>query len=305
MQDDLPSGTARLICRSLILLSRDPQSAGLVSSEAAEASLRFLAAAGENAERFRNLASQAWFRGLVNLMERRTLPGILRHYALRKLYLEEITRRSLDSGTGQVVILGAGFDTLALRLRRVYAQANFWEIDHPATQRVKQKALAAPGLTGDNLSLIPLDLTRESLRETLASSPKYHPEVATLFVAEGLLMYLTPEQAAGIFRDIREHSRQGSRIAFTFLEPQPDGRINFARSSRIIGFWLHLRGEMFQWGLAQGEAAFYLQAQGFALREIITSEELRRRYLPADQAASPSSGDLIAVADMASEGLDP
>lgn len=304
MKDDRPSGTARLIVRSLILLSRDPQSAALVSPEAAEMSLRFLEASGENAERFRQRAGQGWFRGLVHIIERLTLPGILRHYALRKLYLEEITRQSLAAGTEQVVILGAGFDTLALRLHRIYAQARFWEIDHPATQQVKRKALTAQGLPGDNLCLIPQDLARESLRNALASSPKYHPEAATLFVAEGLLMYLTPEQAAGIFRAVREYSGTGSRFAFTFMEPQPDGQVNFDRSSRIINLWLRRRGETFQWGLAQDKAASYLQAQGFALREIITPEELRR-YLPAGQTALSTVGDLIAVADVISEGIDP
>ena len=53
---------------------------------------------------------------------------------LRKRLIEEVVRASLTEGVEQVVIIGAGFDTLALRLCAGFPRTNFIEIDHPATQ---------------------------------------------------------------------------------------------------------------------------------------------------------------------------
>ena len=301
MKDDQPSGTARLIARSLVLLSCEPSYPDLVSPQAVEASLWFLAAGGGYAERFRRLANRRWFRKIVYWLEHRTLPGILVHYALRKRCIEAAARRSLEAGTAQIVVLGAGFDTLVLRLHGEYPEASFWEIDHPATQQVKQRALAARGKPGDNLRLVPQDLAAGSVKAALAFQSAFRPECDTFFIAEGLLMYLTPEQAAGIFRDIHEYSGKGSRFAFTFLEPQADGRVNFARSSRLIDLWLRLRGETFQWGLRQDEAAAYLQAQGFLLCETLTPAQLRRRFMPGNNSVSSPAGDLIGITDLAQE----
>ena len=301
MKNDRPSGTARLIARSLVLLSFNPALTGIVSPQAVEASLCFLAAGGEDTERFRRLAGRRWFQAILGFIERRTLPGILIHYALRKRCIEEAVRRSLEAGTAQVVVLGAGFDTLALRLHTEYPQTAFWEIDHPATQQVKQRALAAWDQPGDNLRLVPQDLAAGNMKDALASQPAFRPERDTFFVAEGLLMYLKSETVTGIFRDIRECSGNGSQFAFTFLEPQPDGRVNFARSSQFIDRWLRLRGETFQWGLKQDEAAAYLHAQGYILREIVTPEQLRQRFLSGNNPVASPAGDLIGITDLAQE----
>ncbi|HYG09858.1 MAG TPA: class I SAM-dependent methyltransferase, partial [Pyrinomonadaceae bacterium] len=244
-------------------------------------------------------------RALFAALERLTLPGIQLHYALRKLYLEETARAAITGGVRQVVIFGAGYDTLALRLHETFPGVQFIETDHPATQQRKLHALAAarPGARtqpATNLHFLPLDLTRRRLAETLLNFDAYQPDAPTLFIAEGLLMYLAPGEVDELFQTIRDCGSASYRFAFTFMEPQSDGRVNFLTRSRVVDAWLDWRREFFKWGIRRGELPAYLAARGFALREIATGETFRRRYLePESLAHLPlAAGEYVCIADL-------
>ena len=295
MKDNQPSATAKLIARSMLLLSQNAGHAALIPPQSAEMSGWCLEACGENPARFCFLARQPWFRRLLYLVEQSTTPGLLLHYILRKRQIEEAVRESLAAGAQQVVILGAGFDSLAWLLHRQFPNAKFWELDHPATQKVKQAALAAHGVLGHNLHFAALNLVSEHLADALVSEPMYQAGVETVFVAEGLLMYLNPERVSGVFREAHKASAAGSRFAFTFLEPQSNGRVGFARSSHFVDWWLRQRGEPFRWGLGQMELAAFLDEHGWGLHQIIAPSALRRHYL-TEEPPLPVVGDLIGLA---------
>jgi methyltransferase (TIGR00027 family) len=199
-----------------------------------------------------------------------------------------------------LVVIGAGFDTLALRLHEAFAETKFFEIDHPATQRVKKRVVEDHRQPESNLQFISLDLARGSLEGSLLSSADYSPQIDTLFVAEGLLMYLAPAEVELILQFIRHHSGAHSRFAFTFMETQSDGRIGFRESSRAVDAWLRLRGETFKWGSTRTRIGDFLAARGFAVREIITSETLRNKYLVSEKMRqlSLADGECICVSEL-------
>lgn len=296
MKDNTPSGTALLIARSLVFLAHDPHLGPLVPVGAVAASLAFLDACGGNAVRFQKLFGRAWFRALVDWAERQTIPGILGHFILRKRFLEDCVRRALEDDFAQVVILGAGFDTLALRLHSEFPWAMFLEVDHPATQQVKRRALADYAPLAANLSLVPLDFAQAGL-ETLLSCAAYCPQVKTMFVAEGLLMYLDSRQVNAVLTFVRDQSGPESRFAFTFMEPQKHGRVNFDHPSKAVDLWLRLRRERFQWGISRNQIAPFIEVQGFRVQELVTAEQLRQQYLPTAAAPARVNGDLVCLAE--------
>jgi O-methyltransferase involved in polyketide biosynthesis len=51
-------------------------------------------------------------------------------------------------------------------LSQQYGSTAFFELDHPATQQAKRLALTKLG-SADNLTLIPVDLTKQSIFEVL------------------------------------------------------------------------------------------------------------------------------------------
>jgi methyltransferase (TIGR00027 family) len=299
MRNHRPSATAYLIARSVVFVSRDPKLGHLVPPLAAEASVWFMQACSRHAKFLLSAMGQRWFRALALAFERLTAPGILLHYILRKHFLEEIARGSLGEGFNQVVILGAGFDTLALRLHSEFSGVRFIEIDHPATQRVKREALEARHLPKTNMDLLPVDFNQKKISESLLQNQEYRPEADTLFIAEGVLMYLKLDEIDGIFRFLREQGGRKCRFAFTFMEPQANGKINFRNSSRAVDLWLRLRGETFEWGIKRENLPAYLESKGFLLKELATPETFRQRYLATGNFVNIplAEGEYVCVAE--------
>ena len=299
MKENRPSATAYLIARSTLFLSREPLLGHLIPERSVKLSEQFVHARSKIARLLDAAINSRVLRPLARALERATIPGIKLHYALRKRYLEEIARDALRDGLRQVVVIGAGFDTLALRLHEAFSETRFFEIDHPATQSVKKRVVEKHHSSNRNLQFISLDLAHGNLQESLLSQADYQSDADTLFVAEGLLMYLAPAEIDLLLQSIRSHSGQKSKFAFTFMETQSGGRIGFRESSRVVDAWLRLRGESFKWGSTRADIGGFLAARSFVAREIISSEALRNRYLTTERLKrhALADGECICVAE--------
>src|SRR3974390_691501 len=77
----------------------------------------------------------------------------------RTRYAEDDLQAAVDQGIRQYVLIGAGFDSFALRRPAFAAELQIFEIDYPATQRLKLKRIAECGVTlPDSMQIIPTDL---------------------------------------------------------------------------------------------------------------------------------------------------
>jgi methyltransferase (TIGR00027 family) len=191
------------------------------------------------------------------LVEGVTIPGILLHYALRKKCIRELVRSALANGVAQVVILGAGFDSLSSELQLEFPTARFWEIDHPATQRHKVRACSEIGI--ERVHFVTVDLSAASLdREALIGSG-FDPAKRTFWIAEGLLMYFPADIVSSLTRTMSSLSAPGSQLAFTFMEKQRDGQIRFDSQTKLVTWWLRIRGEPFLWGTTRSELAEFVR----------------------------------------------
>ena len=200
---------------------------------------------------FLKIIRQGWFRPIAKLIEHITIPGILLHYALRKKGIATLARSALTNGATQVVVVGAGFDPLSLELQLDFPVAEFWEIDHPATQRQKVRAL--PKIGAERLHFVAVDLSTTGLDKEALIKSSFDPTQRTFWIAEGLLMYLRPEKVSSLMRTLSSLSTPGSQVAFTFMEKGGDGRIRFDSQSKLVDWWLHRRGESFVWGTTRSD----------------------------------------------------
>lgn len=300
MKQNQASSTARLIAVSTVFLSRDPRLGGLVPPRAEEACVWFMETFSSRAGLLLALMDKKWFRRLAFAFEQATLPGILLHYILRKRFIEAAARQAIQNGVGQIVVLGAGFDTLALRLSREFPAVRFIEIDHPATQRVKRTALDRRPTDRDNLTFISADFTRQMIDHVLLENYGYRPGADTYFVAEGVLMYLNVSDVLAVFQFIRTHSGPKSIFAFTFMEPAENGRIEFRNSRWAVEFWLNLRHEPFVWGIRRAALPEFLAGAGFVQQAMATPEIYRSRYLhPAGLDGEPlAEGEYVCIAEL-------
>jgi len=257
VQNDQASRTALLIAASLVLLHRDPRYFGLISKASADSCAQMLERHSAQAHLLLKIVRQGWFRPIAKLIERITIPGILLHYGSRKKCIAGLVRSALANGATQVVIIGAGFDPLSFELHRDFPGAQFWEIDHPATQRAKLSAF--PKIDVGRLHFIPTDLNAATLDKEALINSSFDPAQRTFWIAEGLLMYLPADLVASLMRRLGNMSAPGSQFAFTFMEKLADGRIHFNPQSKLVDWWLRRRGEPFLWGTTRSDLVDFVR----------------------------------------------
>jgi methyltransferase (TIGR00027 family) len=257
VQNEKASRTALLIAASLVLLHHDAKYSRLVSKIAADLCTHVLKKHSAQTRLFSKIVRQSGFRPIVRLIERLTIPGILLHYALRKKCIAGLVRSALANGVAQAVVLGAGFDPLSSELEREFPSAQFWEIDHPATQRHKVRACSEIGI--ERVHFIAVDLSAADLNREALSSIGLDPAKRTFWIAEGLLMYFPEHIVSSLMKTLSSLSAPGSQFAFTFMEKQQDGHIRFDSQTQLVDWWLRRRGEPFLWGTTRSELAQLLR----------------------------------------------
>jgi methyltransferase (TIGR00027 family) len=253
VQHEQASRTALLIAASLVLLHHDAKYSRLISKSSADLCARVLEKHSSQTRLFLKIVRQSWFRPIAKLIVRSTIPGILLHYALRKKCISGLARSALAGGITQVVILGAGFDPLSSELQQEFPTSQFWEIDHPATQRQKVRACAEIGV--ERVHFVAIDLSAAGLDRDGLISTGFDPAKRTFWIAEGLLMYFQADVVSSLMKTLSSLSAAGSQFAFTFMERQQDGHIRFDSQTKLVDWWLSIRGEPFLWGSTRSELA--------------------------------------------------
>jgi methyltransferase (TIGR00027 family) len=273
----LPMSTARGVALLRAMEMRRPPSERATSDPYASAFVPGLFVA----------VTRAWVA--LGLARRFGLEPMMNFAVLRERFVEDVMREALAEGVRQIVILGAGFDTRAYRLDGIGA-ARVFEIDHPATQAAKRRALAGvveplPG----NVVFVPVDFDRDSLADCLAAAG-YDETAQTLFVWQGVIMYLTPEGIDRTLGFIAGHA--GSRLVFDTFYAATLG----AGDKRALHAFTRALGEEVTFGLAPEAIRPFLAARGFDPVEIVDGEALRRLYPAAAVARRPVASDAAIVA---------
>ncbi|HSY24427.1 MAG TPA: SAM-dependent methyltransferase [Polyangiaceae bacterium] len=167
---------------------------------------------------------------------------------------------AIDAGAEQVVILGAGLDTRAYRMEVLRGCAVF-EVDHPATQAFKRRKAAALPPFAHSLAYVPVDFERGGIDRALASAG-FRSERASVWVWEGVVMYLTHAALRASLREIAKCAAAGSRVLVNYHLPTIDSQL---REQRIRTLLLAAWGER-QIGLRTTEAMHTeLRDAGFAV----------------------------------------
>jgi methyltransferase (TIGR00027 family) len=116
-------------------------------------------------------------------------PGMRFFIAARSRFADEKLALAVAAGTRQVVIVGAGLDTTALR--NADKDLKLFEVDHPATQAWKREQLRKAELVVPaNLTFAPVDFERETLGQGLARSG-FDASQPAFFIWLGVVPYLT------------------------------------------------------------------------------------------------------------------
>jgi len=131
---------------------------------------------------------------------------------LRTRYLDDMLDQHLGSQFRQVVILGAGLDTRAVRKQADGVQ--YFEIDDAATLMLKRTCYQHRGIGGD-VKFIPGDYVADGLIDLLKRND-FDFAAPTYFIWEGNTMYLPLATVKHILTELRLSVRR-FRLSFDYM----------------------------------------------------------------------------------------
>ncbi|MEL6858600.1 MAG: SAM-dependent methyltransferase [Pseudomonadota bacterium] len=164
----------------------------------------------------------------------------------------------------QLVILGAGLDT---RAYGPLAQSDLamFELDKTTTQKAKRRAVERAGLRHDHVHYVEVDFADPTWLDALAASP-YDPAKRTVFLWEGVTLYLSEANVGATMTAIKTFAAPGSVVLADFYAHR---MLDLARKGAVAKS-LEATGESMDFGFDfSGDAdtvlSTFAAAQGFSL----------------------------------------
>ena len=253
--------TARKVALSLVTLGSDPAMAEILPSGIVDATAKMLVASGVVSANVMRLAR--WRKMIsVYMAFDWMLPGQFEAFGHRKAFCEQRVREGISSGATQVLVLGAGYDTLCWRLSPEFPKVNFFEIDHPATAALKAKAVQDLGVR-ENLNLLAEDLAQRNLLDVMAENKVWDKNSRTVIIAEGLVMYLSSAAVDELFGQCAAMVGEGSLFAFSYIPMGDDGRPDVGRWTGLMLWLQRTIGEPWLWSIRPESLDSFLRKHGW------------------------------------------
>src|SRR5260370_32121794 len=134
------------------------------------------------------------------------------YLAARTAFFDRTVVRAVDGGVRQVVIGAAGYDGRAFRYAR--PGVRWFRVDHPATQRDKLRRLERLGLAASHVRFVEADFTRDPVADRLRAAG-LDAAASSLFLLEGIAVYLEPAVLESVLDQFREGAPPGSGLAIS------------------------------------------------------------------------------------------
>jgi methyltransferase (TIGR00027 family) len=156
----------------------------------------------------------------TELVDGLTVPaGRMHDYlAARTSFFDRTVTGAIGRGIRQIVVGAAGYDARSLR----YAKpgVRWFEIDHPATQRDKLARLKRLGIAAAAVRFVEADFTRDPVAARLREAG-LDPGEPSLFLLEGIAVYLEPAVLENVLDQFREVAAPGSQLAISVSTSRP------------------------------------------------------------------------------------
>src|SRR5581483_2243903 len=204
------------------------------------------------------------------------------YLAARTAFFDRAVTGAIDRGGRQVVTGAAGYDGRALRYARTGVR--WFEVDHPATQRDKLRRLERLGITAPGVRFVAADFTRDPVADRLREAG-LDPDVPSLFLLEGVAVYLEAAVLESVLDQFRRVAGPGSQLAISVSVSRPGDGESRARFQAAVA----AMGEPVRSAFAAGQAEALLASTGWQVTPA-RRERLRSAGLLTATAAPRPAG---------------
>lgn len=233
-----------------------------------EAKLRFAA----------RLFKYSILRKYISNKIQKKIPGAFSSAIARTKYIDDLLESTIAKGVKQVIILGAGFDTRALRL--VFLESiPVIEIDHPNTSKFKTTTYKNRiDQLPKNIEFYQIDFNKQSLEE-LAEQHNFDFTKPTTVIWEGVTNYLTEDAIKNTFGFIKKFTTN-SYVIFTYVHKDIlENPGSFLGGEKLLKDLDKLE-EKWTFAFHPEELTNYLKSFDLMLIEDMGATEYRLKYLP-------------------------
>jgi methyltransferase (TIGR00027 family) len=220
-------------------------------------------------------------------------PQMCEMVKIRTRYFDDVLERQLAAGCQQVVVLGAGLDTRALRKPAV--DVTYFEIDDAATLTFKRSRLEHHGIKA-NTKFIAGNYVTDGLIPLLSRNG-FNPDLPTYVIWEGNTMYL-PVDTDKVILDQLHDTLADFQVSFDYL-----ARSVITKTTGEIGLTRMAEG-FAEMGAPWVTGFDHIRALARDVRlrvvENFTTGALHRVYRPLASSSPPIFGPFYSVCTLAS-----
>lgn len=195
------------------------------------------------------------------------------HILMRKFYLNKIMEELTDIGYEQLIVLGSGFDHLAVR----YSSAGLkcFEIDTPKMTYLKQEFIKKFNYDSENLAVIAASLSKDSLQTILGNKKDIDLRLKSVVVAEGFFDYITPPAAKRILKNIIGYLENDVTLISTVFALD---ELSLFRKF-VFKTGVRMAGEQLQLHCSLPSFSSLLKKSGFEITKKISADMMKQNIL--------------------------
>ena len=204
--------------------------------------------------------------------------GIYEYIIARTKFIDKIFKDAIKNSIEQIVIFGAGFDSRAIRFNEISTNSKIFELDSLHTQRekiqqLKKRKIFIPA----NTIFIPIDFNVDSINEKLKSNG-FNQNKVSLFIMEGLIMYLNENAVDELFKLINKITAPGSIVIFDYIYTSVLRKENIYYGEKSIYEKVNSVNESWLFGIEKGGIKTFLKKYNLKLIDNLDSEELEKKF---------------------------
>jgi methyltransferase (TIGR00027 family) len=193
------------------------------------------------------------------------------YFCERTPFYDQLVLSAAADGCRQVVLVAAGLDSRAFRLG-LPAETTVFELDQAPVLDFKQGVLDQHGVRPDG-NRVPVRVDLHDDWPRALSAAGFDRAEPTLWIAEGLLMYLSRADADRLLAAVTTLSAPGSRFAGEYFSgPWPESAVETADEQEHAAW--NLVRQAFLYGPAGVAPADWLRRHGWAPGRVTTITEV-------------------------------
>ena len=144
------------------------------------------------------------------------IPGMHEHLISRTRYIDDLIEKSAFANIEQYVILGAGYDSRAHRLK-LPSKLKIFEVDQSEVQELKRLRLPDNMPNRESITYVDIDFNHQFLKEQLINVG-FDQNKSTIFTLEGVSQYISREALDATLKEVADlNPNSNSKIFISYV----------------------------------------------------------------------------------------